>query len=231
MRAAVAETTSLLAEKKSPAAVLLAAVLAASPALAGPTMALPPAAVAADASQFLQPEDNYFESYRATEARVFKEAFAGDVVARAMVEPSFQSEFALGLIADHGGYKLILLEAKRQIWPHTPPHPENLPVARCQIRVPAGIGHRILEAWTLMLDRTVPTNQSGLDGVINHFALRDGGRERAGQTWSPVESTNPGRLVAITDAMRNACRATSAAPLSSIPALADAIRAHQGSPP
>jgi len=115
----------------------------------------------------------------------------------------------------------------REIEARLPPHPEDLKVSRCDLSISGTIARRILDAWRLMLANTAHTNVMGLDGEIYHFGLRNGGAWRTGQTWSPDENTNPYRLVLIADAMRKACKTMTAAHLSAIPALADAIAANQ----
>jgi hypothetical protein len=111
----------------------------------------------------------------------------------------------------------------RQLEAALPPHPEDLKLARCDVEVRPELAVRIVESWRHMLATTEPTHALGLDGAFYHFAVRDGGSERRGQTWSPDAASNAGRLVAIAIAMRDACKTRSNAALSAIPGLADAI--------
>jgi len=108
-----------------------------------------------------------------------------------------------------------------------PPRPEDLEISRCEIPISKPLAERVLQSWRLMLARTAPNGREGFDGEIYHFGLREGGTLRTGQTWSPDEDTNPYRLVLIADALRKACKTMTAAHLSAIPALADAIAANQ----
>jgi hypothetical protein len=226
----------------------ICAALAAATLLASPASASPP-------GSRLQPEDGNFAGYRSSERRVFDAAFAPDVVARMIGEPSFQHEYAVALALDGGTYRLFVLEPSAQIWSYTilkmmkdgsitstddkgrsttadqiqqmeaelPPHPEDLKVARCDLVIAPELAARIVESWKRMLRTTEPSAMLGLDGAIYHFAVRDGGSERSGQTWSPDTASNAGRLVHIGLALRDACETRSNASLSAIPGLADAI--------
>jgi len=107
-----------------------------------------------------------------------------------------------------------------------PRDPRDLAIERCEIPVTDATAARILDAWQMMLSSSAPSAIMGLDGELYHFALATQDRLLTGQTWSPDADTNPGRLVAIAMAMRDACTTLSAAHLSAIPGLADAIRAH-----
>lgn len=207
----------------------------------------------------LQPEAADFADYHATEMRVFREAYAGDVVARVVVEPSFQHEYAIALALDGGAYRLFVLEPSEQIWSYTvlkmmkdgsittgddkgkattadeikkledslPAHPELLKLTRCEIAIPPDVAARVIAAWKLMLTTTVATTSSGLDGEFYHFALRDKDNTLAGVTWSPVAASNPGRLVDMAFALRDACKTHGVRSLSAISQLADDIKHDQ----
>lgn len=55
-------------------------------------------------------------TYHASVRQVLKEAFSKDVRARVIVEPSFSSEYAVGLRAQGQGYAIFSLEAASQMW-------------------------------------------------------------------------------------------------------------------
>lgn len=60
----------------------------------------------------LVPEQGGFESYRATERAVMKAAFDPSVRIRAVAEPSFRPEFAVGVREQAGGFKIFFLQPR-----------------------------------------------------------------------------------------------------------------------
>lgn len=71
------------------------------------------------ASDHLVPEHAGLESYRATEQAVLKAAFDPSVRVRAVAEPSFSLEFAVGVREQTDGFKIFFLQPSRQLWNYT----------------------------------------------------------------------------------------------------------------
>ncbi|HEX6375773.1 MAG TPA: hypothetical protein VFZ91_08625 [Allosphingosinicella sp.] len=64
----------------------------------------------------LQPPPGALADYEADLQRTFRDAFGADVRLRAVVRPSFQTEYAVGLRQDGEGYEIFALRPSRQIW-------------------------------------------------------------------------------------------------------------------
>ncbi|MEA3009950.1 MAG: hypothetical protein QOJ91_1642, partial [Sphingomonadales bacterium] len=54
--------------------------------------------------------------YAADLRRTFREAFGSDVILRAIVRPSFETEYAVGLRRLEDGYQIFALRPERQVW-------------------------------------------------------------------------------------------------------------------
>jgi hypothetical protein len=79
-----------------------------------------PLAAAADhlepEASILGGEDEGFLYYDTVVAGVLKDAYDQNVVARAIVEPSFQPEYAVGLVSDKGRYSIFTLVPALHLW-------------------------------------------------------------------------------------------------------------------
>lgn len=92
-------------------ALLLAVALLAMPAFAdGPVVVHNPA------PNHLEPVDWDIGNYHGVVDDVFKEAFGPEIRLRATVEPSFQREYVVALSEQSGVYRLVLFEAREQVW-------------------------------------------------------------------------------------------------------------------
>jgi hypothetical protein len=159
-------------------ALVLSFALFATSALAAPTAAVP-TAVAVNGSDLLQPEDANFADYRSAEAEVFKEVFADNVVVRAVVEPSFQNEFAVGLTSDNGAYRVFVLEPSAQIWSYT-----ILKMMKDgKITSTDSEGHSTTSAQIAQLEARLPPNPEDLKVSRCEIAVPDGIGERIVQAW------------------------------------------------
>jgi hypothetical protein len=128
-------------------------------------------ATAALAGEHLEPERSDFASYDSTVATVLKSAFERDVRARAVVEPSFQSEFAVGVKEESGAFRVFFLQPSAQVWQYTllqmmkkrqvtsttPDHVDNTAreIARIEASLPADPKDLKVEQCEIAIDATL----------------------------------------------------------------------------
>jgi hypothetical protein len=74
---------------------------------------------AAIAGSYLEPEDSGLTGYESSVKTVLKEAYEPNVRARAIAEPSFLPEFAVGVKESAGKYSVFFLEPSAQVWQYT----------------------------------------------------------------------------------------------------------------
>jgi len=162
--------------------------------------------------EYLAPESTNFPAYEAAVTGIFKAAYAPDVRARAIVEPSLFLEFAVGVTQSHGAFEVFFLEPSTQVWQAvtSPDHRTDLKaitVKRCSMPIYPDIGERLVAAWASALQDVRPSDGTGgLDGDSYHFSMTLKGHDLAGQTWSPLESSEAGRLASIAYTIRSACK-------------------------
>jgi hypothetical protein len=63
-----------------------------------------------------EPEDGLLAEHRARVRTVLKDVYGPDIRLRAVVEPSFQVEYAVALRQEGSGYEIVTLRPSRQIW-------------------------------------------------------------------------------------------------------------------
>lgn len=191
------------------------------------------------AGEYLEPEQSHLTGYQSSVKTVLREAYGPNVRARAIAEPSFLPEFAVGVKEEAGKYSVFYLEPSMQVWQYTtlemmkngqivrtkpdgtpgtadaiarleaslPPKPTDLRVQRCVLPIDPKLGAAIVEVWKEILSRVKPQPPTdGLDGETIHFSMTADGHELAGQTWSPPEASEAGRLSAIVYTIRSACK-------------------------
>jgi len=117
---------------------------------------------------------------------------------------SFEVEWALRVRGSAKiGFTVVLTEAEEKIWCHA--DPRSIPVRVKQKSLETPLGESLCDIWKRVLHRTrhPKRDRIGRDGVSYHFACSvPGGWRLAGRTWSPERETIPGRLVAISHALR-----------------------------
>lgn len=116
--------------------------------------------------------------------------------------PSFECEWSLWLFGSRfDEHRLELRVADVPIWPCEGDLPT---VTRREAPVAADVAQGIVDVWTWMLRRVRHPDEPGmgLDGVTYHFTTNARGAGMAGQIWSPEANTAPGRLVALSEALR-----------------------------
>lgn len=90
-----------------------------------------------------------------------------------------------------------------------PENPMDVGIERYACAIESSLAERIIQVWDTMLQKThyAKDHPNGTDGATYHFSMFSLNYflELAGTTWSPPEDSNTGRLVAITDSMRDLC--------------------------
>ncbi|MCF6197760.1 MAG: hypothetical protein L3J50_13780 [Emcibacter sp.] len=176
------------------------------------------------------PEEGYipktmiFSGYEWEVIMTFREVYKDNIKARAIVIPSFQPEYAIGIAQEETGFVIFHLSIKEQLWGQTisprknrtKNKPANLQNAentknhelnRCIRSLDTPIAEKIENIWRSMLygTRFSKTSGGGLDGTNYHFSMREEYQDLYGQTWSPNKLSKPGMLVSITDEMVRYC--------------------------
>jgi hypothetical protein len=161
--------------------------------------------------EYLEPErPSSIGAYDSAVSAVFKDAFAPQVRARAIIEPSFFVEFAVGIGEDKGQYNAFVLTPSTQVWEAINSDDRmavaGITVKRCSLPISAQLGERLVGAWrTALEDRRPRDGMNGVDGDIYHFSMNLDGHEITGQTWSPPEKSEAGRMSLIVSYLRKAC--------------------------
>ncbi len=196
-------------------------------------------ALPALAADHLVPGDNQLADYQAAVKAALKDAFAPDVRARAIAEPSFQAEYAVGIKETAGAYALFSIQPARQLWGQvqrprgTPPADVGqLPVERCEAPLDAVLARGVIDVWGRMLAQTRPdeSRSLGLDGETYYFSMDIGGRTLAGSTWSPDPQSRPGRLVGMVLALRRYCAKRQETDLTALSSLTRDLQARLKAP-
>jgi hypothetical protein len=124
--------------------------------------------------------------------------------------PSFEPEWALSVVGDRKArFWVVVAEAEKNIWYSMAVSEEmsNSPYVKTHwTEVTAELGAAVCDTWNGALCQTHYAQEPfcGCDGVTYHFAYVRKGKqsEMAGQTWSPDENTVPGKLVALSYALK-----------------------------
>ncbi len=161
----------------------------------------------------LEPAAEMVEGYESGVTGVLKDAFTADLDSLAIIEPSFQPEFAVGLRVKDGKYRVFYLVAKEEAWPRVLEHKplDNIGATRFEIEIPAALGVRIAHVWDAMLRDIGPDPSSSIpvDGSSYYFSKVLDAKLRVGRAWDRREDTRVGRLEVVALAMRDLCMALS----------------------
>jgi hypothetical protein len=118
--------------------------------------------------------------------------------------PSFKEEWAVRVRGSPViGFKAILSEAMEKIWCH--PEPGSIQARVKERALHDALAQGLCGVWKKVLLGTRHPRRArlGLDGVEYHFGYRDTvSGQLAGYTWSPEKTTVPGKLVAVSHALR-----------------------------
>ena len=105
-----------------------------------------------------------------------------------------------------------------------PKNPNEVKVERCEVPLDAALAGRIIAVWRKMLAGVAAAPyDGGLDGTFYHFSAPVDGKELAGQTWSPSEDSNTGRLVMIAETARNYCQKRNPSDIATLQKQADEL--------
>ena len=136
---------------------------------------------------------------------------AEDPYVRAIVEPSFQSEWVVDVTPPTGGVAQIqLVVATRPVWNGGTPLVQ--PIQRSDGTLTSDLAERLRRIWLNMLQGVRPSAKPrlGLDGVNYHFAaFVQGEGILAGEVWTPATDTRPERLVRLAMLLREVAEAPS----------------------
>ena len=143
----------------------------------------------------LPPDPNFAQS-------IFPDAFDRAVRIRVLQWPAQHIAAMTGIRATASGYAIFSLESDRL-------KAQAAIDARCETPIDRLLAGRIIAVWKTMLMQTRYRDPpwTGLDGADYFFAMGVGSWPMTGHIWSPKEGTNPGRLVAISLAMYEVCKA------------------------
>jgi len=178
--------------------------------------------VPAFAEDHLEPEQSQFSGifmpqYYGTVLEAYSETYDKEFVARAIVFPSFQPEYAVAIKKQNEEFKVVHLQTKKQFWARIMEGKveEEYEVDRCEKEIDKVLANKIISIWEKMLLGTKYRNYLkednmlvGLDGTTYHFSMRLPhlpGRWMAGKTWSPQVESPTGLLVGISDGLVSYC--------------------------
>ena len=178
----------------------------------------------------LEPDDSIFgyewsRDYYSNVAQVLG-SVVPDGSPRVYVLPSNMNEYVIGIDDEEEPCRVVFGRAEYTIWVYEsrkqtpelyaltsdfPEDPRSVAVEVSSQPVPADQCERIRGAWTAVLLRTRYPDPDearlGLDGVSFRFSVWQRGLGMlSGKTWSPERQTVPGKLVALSLAMRNYAR-------------------------
>lgn len=173
---------------------------------------------------YLEPEDSpysprtwWIRSYELTVARTLLEPAELQCkeykeIATLVCLPSFEPEWALLIAGERKtAFSVLLTEVGENTWYRAlkkeVPNSSAVPQMH-QSRLPMERAEAICDIWRKILSRTryPKESQMGCDGVSYHFAYCGLGNLLAGKTWSPEETSVPGKLVALGGALRDFVR-------------------------
>lgn len=186
-----------------------------------------------ESSSYLEPEGSRFSPRQSTAIRSYEllvvetlleptECEVQSLVAPWQLEesasvvclPSFEPEWVLRVVGDRKAkFWVVLLEAETNIWysalsqSETSPSP---PVKKLWAELAKEIGGAVCDVWSDVVSQTrYPRTRlaGGCDGATHHFEYSGKGVPAiAGKTWSPVETTIPGRLAGLARCLRDYVR-------------------------
>lgn len=185
------------------------------------------------AGEHLAPEETIVAGYEEAVAKQLTNAFTPDVRARAIVEPSFAPEFAVGLKEKDGKFHVFYTELSNQVWPafissggHSKAGATR--AKECSILIDPQFGASIVAGWKLVLSRVKPQPpDNGFDGEFYHFSMTAEGHALSGQTWCPPRASEAGMMVDIVYAIRDACEKNDPNELGVIPRLLNGLEKYQ----
>lgn len=123
-------------------------------------------------------------------------------------------------------------ETQRRLNATLPDRPEDVPLSHCEIEIAKPVAETLIDIWRGMLvgtrfDEPMPEGVVVVtgDGTTYHFSMKINYDRLAGKTWSPGPSSPTGKLVAITDTMRDLCLTRKPALATRLAGQAETFRA------
>jgi hypothetical protein len=178
-----------------------------------------------ESSPYLEPEDSAFSPLRRWAISAYEEKVAqtllepierasrGDghkEIASLVCLPSFRPEWAFWIAGERKtGFSVLLTEPEESIWYSTLTAEMQFSEARVrmyQCELPMHRAAAICDIWRSILSQTRYPKKSdlGCDGVYYHFGYWGvGSLPLAGKTWSPEETTVPGKLAELGHTLRD----------------------------
>ncbi|HUO89203.1 MAG TPA: hypothetical protein VMU08_08510 [Rhizomicrobium sp.] len=177
----------------------------------------------------LAPSEEVVAGYEAAVSHVLSRAFAPDVDVIAFVEPAFAPEFAVGMRLKDGTYRVFVLSADEQVWPHLLKGEaiDRIGANYCETPVPAGLAVRIDRVWDAMMRRVGPgaANSVGIDSAHYNFTKIVDGELVVGSAWDQQDSTRVGKLQGIAQEMNLLCKTPGRDSLDRLAMRVDALAA------
>ena len=172
--------------------------------------------VSAEHGDHLEPEDSQLllgygrDDYEHVLWKYFSEAYAEDVILRVTAVPALgPREHALGIKRDGDRYSIFYVAPEKLIG-HRSDHASarDVPKTACETPIERFVAEDLRTIWKrmVMAVRYPDAVTVGADGTRYHFSVHVYGNvSYGGQIWSPPEHTLTGKLVALSDLMRDYC--------------------------
>lgn len=166
------------------------------------------------AAQHLEPEYGFFPNGASSYDRNINEILLKDAskysLGLAVSLPSFQPEWAVSLEkTEEKNFKLCIFEAAQAIY--NSKNPKAIEIKKRQLLIDKDLGEMLHSVWVKVLFNTRYSREdpSGLDGTAYHFFCWESeSRFISGMTWSPDESSEPGRFVKLIYSLRELVSST-----------------------
>lgn len=140
-----------------------------------------------------------------SETLAVQSAYRERPVAKTIVRPSFEAEWAVSVHPSAGGFEVIAVVLDASVWEHhagTEKRPERT-VSRALVS--EDTGQLLASVWTSLMGEVRNDSPSrGLDGTSTTFMsfVPDRGGFLCAETWSPEETSLAARLAGVSEHLR-----------------------------
>jgi hypothetical protein len=112
-----------------------------------------------------------------------------------------------GEIASSKDGKSTTADEIRKLQASLPSDPSSIKLMECELPIDPQVAQTLVRIWKVLLLQTHYDEDAdlGVDGDTYHFSMRSGYEELAGKVWSPPESADIGRLIAIVNTVKKTC--------------------------
>ncbi|MDB5439938.1 MAG: hypothetical protein JWM33_2365 [Caulobacteraceae bacterium] len=153
------------------------------------------------------------DAYQQRVQAVLAAAFAPQVIARLVVEPSSRNEYAIGLKLEAGVYSIVSVRSSvaisgysRGVSKPSGSRPAGVAKPRlCSAKVVPELGDRLSAAWRDVVGLNAPKSLIDTEGVDYAFASPATDHDRVRHVRDPLEGTIEGGLAAVAQAMADYC--------------------------